>query len=818
MNYSLSEIAAITGGELVNDQGATVYHIITDSRQLVQPAGALFVALTGERHDGHRFIPQVYDSGVRLFLVNDRNRLPVGGSGIVVFDTLKALQLLAAAHRRRFNIPVIGITGSNGKTIVKEWLNVMLADDFVIARSPRSYNSQVGVPLSLLSLDTIHTLGIFEAGISQPGEMHALEEMIQPSIGVLTTIGSAHQEYFESRAHIASEKSKLFTHSEVIVCPHDLSEVEALIPAWHEGKRIVSWGKNASATLRIVREQQSASETRIDLVFESQEWTLTLPFTDRASVENALCASAVLYAMGYSTEAIAERVQRAERLSMRTEIVTGVHDCIVVNDSWSADVDSLRIALDVLAHQAQKRALSVVLTDIPQTGLSPEVLYSRVNEMMVAAGVSKVYAVGPQIREAQAYLSIPAQYFQNAESLIARFQSVLPEREAILVKGAREFRMERVVQTLEEKTHDSYVEINLESLSHNLNAFRSTLTPGTKVMVMVKAFGYGSGAKETSALLEFNRVDYLAVAYADEGIALRQAGISLPIMVMNPGKQGLSAMIQHRLEPEIFSFRILREWQRALELSGVSEPRPVHIKIDTGMHRLGFDPEETEVLLDALDKLPLVKIASLFTHLAAAENTSFDEFTRLQIGRFEEVAGRFAARRTEPIMRHVLNTGGIERFGEYHMDMVRLGIGLYGVSSSGSLSAELKPVIRLVTSISQKRTIRKGESVGYSRAFVAPEDMTIGVIPIGYADGLRRSLSNGEGKVSINGKHAPVIGKVCMDMTMIDLRGIACEEGDQAEIFGRDITLEEFSAWNNTIPYEILTTMGQRIRRVYIRE
>jgi alanine racemase len=642
--------------------------------------------------------------------------------------------------------------------------------------------------------------------------------MIQPTIGVLTTIGSAHQEYFESREHIASEKSKLFTHAEVIICPSDLAEVELLIPDWSAIKRIVSWGRNASATLRIVREQQRASETHIELEAASHPWTLVLPFTDRASIENALCASAVLYAMGYSPEAISERGQRAERLAMRTEIVTGIHDCIVVNDSWSADIDSLRIALDVLAHQAQKRSLSVVLTDIPQTGLPPEVLYSRVNEMLQAAGVSKMYAVGPQIADARARLHIPAHYFRNAESLIAHFQSDPPERAAILVKGAREFRMERVVQVLEEKTHDSFVEINLESLSHNLNAFRSKLRPGTKVMVMVKAFGYGSGAKETSALLEFNKVDYLAVAYADEGIALRQAGISLPIMVMNPGKQGLSAMIQHRLEPEIFSFRILREWQRALELSGVSEPRPVHIKIDTGMHRLGFDPEETEVLLDALDKLPLVKIASLFTHLAAAENTSFDEFTRLQIGRFEEVAGRFAARRTEPIMRHVLNTGGIERFGEYHMDMVRLGIGLYGVSSSGSLSAELKPVIRLVTSISQKRTIRKGESVGYSRAFVAPEDMTIGVIPIGYADGLRRSLSNGEGKVSINGKHAPVIGKVCMDMTMIDLRGIACEEGDQAEIFGRDITLEEFSAWNNTIPYEILTTMGQRIRRVYIRE
>jgi Alr-MurF fusion protein len=818
MNYSLSEIAAITGGALVNDQGDTVYHVLTDSRQLVQPSGALFVALTGERHDGHRFIQQVNDSGVRLFLVSDRQRLPEGSSGVVVTDTLRALQLLAAAHRRKFNIPVIGITGSNGKTIVKEWLNVMLADDFVIARSPRSYNSQVGVPLSLLSLDTIHTLGIFEAGISQPGEMHTLEEMIHPNIGVLTTIGSAHQEYFESRAHIASEKSKLFAHAEVIICPSDQPEVEALIPAWRAGKRIVSWGRNAGATLRIVRELQTTSETHIDLISESQQWTLTLPFTDRASVENALCASAVLYAMGYSTEAITERVQRAERLTMRTEIVTGVHDCIVVNDSWSADIDSLRIALDVLAHQAQKRALSVVLTDIPQTGLSPEVLYSRVNEMLMAAGVSKLYAVGPRIRDAQTFLRIPAQYFPNAETLIAHFQSDPPEREAILVKGAREFRMERVVQALEEKTHDSFVEINLESLSHNLNAFRSTITPGTKVMVMVKAFGYGSGAKETSALLEFNKVDYLAVAYADEGVALREAGISLPIMVMNPGKQGLSAMIQHRLEPEIFSFRILREWQRALELSGVTEPRPVHIKIDTGMHRLGFDPDETQALLDALDSMPLIKIASLFTHLAAAENASFDEFTQLQISRFQEVAGRFAARRTEPIMHHVLNTGGIERLGEYHMDMVRLGIGLYGVSSSGNLSAALKPVIRLVTSISQKRTIRKGESVGYSRAFIAPEDMTIGVIPIGYADGLRRSLSNGVGQVSINGTLAPIIGKVCMDMTMIDLRGISCEEGDQVEVFGRAISLEQFSQWNNTIPYEILTTMGQRIRRVYIRE
>ncbi len=818
MRYSLARLAVITDGELMHDHGNEVFHLATDSRQIVHPSGAMFAAIRGDHRDGHGFVADAYRLGVRSFLVDQDVDLPHDAAVLRVHHTLAAIQQIAAFHRAQFDIPVAGITGSNGKTIVKEWLNTLLADDYTIARSPRSYNSQLGVPLSLLNLDTEHTLGIFEAGISSPGEMEALRGMIRPTIGILTTIGSAHAEHFSSRAQIAQEKAILFDACPVVIAPADQHEVTPVLVALRAaGTRVWSWGRGDTADLRVTDLRQMVRETRIEALVQGLPLTFVLPFTDHASVENALCCFTVLLALGYAPERIAERILRLERLPMRTEIVKGSGDSVIVNDSWSADLDSLRIALDVLRHHAQRRPLRAVITDIPQSGLSPEELYRRVNELLVSAGIGEVYTIGSHIHSALHLFTLPVHHFLSPEELQAHLVSHPPQHVAMLVKGAREYRLERLVHALEEKSHESYTEIDLAALSHNLNVFKSRLHLGTRIMVMVKAFGYGSGARETAALLEFSKVDYLAVAYADEGVVLREAGISLPIMVMNPSPGSLSTMLRHRLEPEIFSFRILGAWREALQREEHTEPRAVHIKIDTGMHRLGFDPSDVPRMLEELSHIPSLRVASVFTHLAASESPEHDAFTHEQLNRYTTACAMIAKVRQEPFLRHVLNTGGIERFPDYQLDMVRLGIGLYGVSASGS-QRSLQPVIRMISTISQKRHIRAGESVGYSRSFVASQDMEIGVIPLGYADGLRRVLSNGAGAVSVGGKRAPIIGRVCMDMTMIDLTGIPCEEGEQVELFGRDIPLAEFSSWNGTIPYEILTTIGQRVRRVYIRE
>lgn len=820
MLLTTAQIATITGGSVIGDSNLIIRQLVTDSRSHLSSPDCLFIALVGDRRDGHDFLPETYAKGIRTFLVS---KLPERSFGedttyIVVNDTLIALQQLASRHRKAYSFPVIGITGSNGKTIVKEWLNTLLADDFVIVRSPHSYNSQLGVPLSVLAIDAIHTLGIFEAGISQPGEMKNLASIIQPDIGVLTTIGSSHLEFFADKNEVAQEKVRLFSSCHTVVYPADNKYAREAITSLDANKNLISWGSSPDATLRIMATAEFGSSTRAILKLQDNEFSMQIPFTDEASVQNALCCLTVLISLGYNLESCAQRLGRLEPVSMRMELLNGIHDSIILNDSWSADPDALRIALGVLKQRAGNRPLVVILSDILQTGIPQQELYQKVSDLLREYGVSKLFAVGPNIHSASGVFQVPVVFYGSTEELIGCIEDEIPEKPAILVKGARGFQFERIVRRLGESTHDSWLEINEAALSSNLNVFKAKIRPEVKIMVMVKAFGYGSGAREVSALLEFNKVDYLAVAYADEGVALREAGISLPIMVMNPGRSALAAMIRHRLEPEIFSLRILKEWIGARKESGITTPSAIHLKIDSGMHRLGFSPDETERMLGMLEMDPGVRIASVFTHLAGAENPAHDAFTREQIARLQSVVTAIRRVRNDSFVVHALNTGGIERFPEFQFDMVRLGIGLYGVSPAESEKNTLIPVVRLLTRISQIRDVPKGDSVGYDRSFVASEDMKIAILPVGYADGIRRSLSNGIGKVSIGGSRAPIVGKVCMDMTMVDVTHIECKEGDVAEVFGREIPLDEFARWNQTIPYEVLTTIGQRLRRVYVRE
>jgi len=820
MHFTLQEIATCTNGVLSGQGQTLITSVATDSRHLVITANTLFTAIRGEQHDGHRFLGEAYSAGIRHFLVEKKPAdLPGNDANVIVVqDTLAAMQTLAAAHRHKFALRTIGITGSNGKTIVKEWLNLLLADEHVIVRSPRSYNSQIGVALSVFTIDSGHTLGLFEAGISMPGEMIRLEPMIAPDIGVLTTIGAAHREFFSDEHHIAREKCALFRNCSTVVFPEDNQPATETIRATLSDKRLFSWGVSPESSLRILSSSQDGNHTHLTLGWNDATYHVSLAFIDEASVQNILCCLTTALALGYHPEKLIPRLHRLEPISMRMEILNGGNDTIIINDTWNADPNAFRIALDVLRQQAGHRHMVVILSDILQSGLPDKALYTRINQLLESHGVSRMIGIGPNIHSVREVFTVSTTFYPDTTNLLSALHEEALAGKAILVKGSRGFRMERLARALENRTHESWLEINLQALSANLNHFRSLLRPEVKIMVMVKAAGYGSGSREVSSLLEFNKVDYLAVAYADEGVILRQSGISLPIMVMNPGSAGLQQMIRYRLEPEIYSLRLLEEWIKERRESGVTEHGKIHLKIDTGMHRLGFSATETERLLGILSEAPDLEIASVFTHLAAAENPAHDAFTRQQAEELLSVVELIRKKRTEPFLVHILNTGGIERFPEYQLDMVRLGIGLYGVSSSGKSADSLIPVVRLFTRISQIRKIRQGDSVGYGRSFVAERDTTLAVIPIGYADGLRRVLSNGIGAVALNGHRAPVAGTVCMDMAMLDVTGIPCNEGDEVEVFGQSILLEEFSSWSQTIPYEILTTIGQRMRRVYVSE
>ena len=817
----LNKIAQLIGADFKNIPEQSVNWLLTDSRSLSFPAESLFFAIRTPRNNGHNYVQELYRQNLRFFVVSEMLAefdTLTDAVFLKVPDTLQALQTLAAAHRSSFNIPVIGITGSNGKTVVKEWLYQLLHTDYRIVRSPRSYNSQIGVPLSVWALSENTQLGIFEAGISEMNEMGHLQKIIQPTIGIFTNLGEAHQENFTGLKQKCEEKLKLFIQAETLIYCSDNKLVEICIAQSGFKGKLFSWGNSVKADLQVLKVVKAASSTNVSLKYTGTELSVVIPFTDDASIENGLQCVAVMLQLGLGIKEIAKRILNLEAVAMRLEVKDGVRNCLIINDSYNSDLNSLGIALDFLNQQATAKNLSktLILSDILQSGQSPDDLYKTVAELVKNKNIQRIIGIGAEISKHESvFLSLDKIFFEHTEDFLTSTLVRELKNEIVLLKGSRKYHFEDISEKLELVTHETTLEVNLNALVDNLNYFRSKLRPETKMMCMVKAFAYGSGAVEVARTLQHNRCDYLAVAVADEGAELRREGIRIPIIVMNPEKGSFGMIFDNKLEPEIYSFRLLDSFIVAAEKLGLTD-YPIHIKIDSGMHRLGFEQKDMEQLLAKLKNQSQVKVRSVFSHLAGSDDTKFDAFTKQQISAFTTCADQLSAVFSHHIMRHILNSAGIERFPEYQFDMVRLGIGHYGISSLPDVN--LKQVCALKTVILQIKTVKSGETVGYGRKGIINTDKRIAIIPIGYADGFDRKLGNGVGEVLVNGQRAKVIGNVCMDLVIIDVTNIEAKEGDAVEIFGDHLTISEVADWLKTIPYEVLTSVSRRVKRVYFQE
>ena len=978
--YTVSKIASVCHGTIYPIDGndiavgttginfAPVRDLLIDSRRLIHPEQSLFIALVSDRNDGHKYIGELYEKGVRLFMIsiwplteftnydlritieafgpetkvepsnfeNLKSKIVHRKSGnsypgavfILVQDTLAALQQLGAYHRSQFDIPVIGITGSNGKTIVKEWLFQLLNQDYRIIRSPKSYNSQIGVPLSVWKMRPEHELAVFEAGISRPGEMEHLEPVIRPAIGIFTNVGHAHDEHFTDQRRKTEEKLRLFAHSEILVyCLEYPLITECLLadPAYKNLRRF-TWSRNQVADLQITSIERKPGQTRITGLFRSEVIEIDIPFTDEASIENAIhCLAAELVLSQHLSRVprpdfpvpppasrvpvFPSRVPRPTSrfsrpmsrfssltpIAMRLELKEAINHCSLINDSYNSDINSLSIALDFLNQQNQQQKKTIILSDILQTGRDKEELYEEISILLESRQIGRIIGIGRDMVKYAGKFTIQKNFFTTTDEFIRHFPISSFQNEAILLKGARIFEFEKISQLLQQKAHETVMEINLDALVHNLNFYRTVLRPGTKTMAMVKAFSYGSGSYEIANVLQYHRVDYLAVAYADEGVELRKAGIHLPIMVMSPEEQSLDTLLKYNLEPEIYNLHILGLLEEAIarNQTSIQQEVRIHIKLDTGMHRLGFAEPELESLIRRLEQNPDLRIQSVFSHLAASEDPGEDDFTHRQISLFTEMSELITRVLDYPVLRHILNSAGIQRFPEAQFDMIRLGIGLYGVGANPREQSQLRNVSTLKSVITQIKHISAGETVGYNRSGKVTHDTIIAIVPVGYADGLDRRLGNGRGNLFINGKPAPIIGNICMDLTMIDVTGISSptespgeaspasrvpcpdeaspgeasptsrvpcpdeaspgeasptsrvpcpdfsvprpdeaspasrvpcpeetsiREGTQVIIFGDLHPVTELATATGTIPYEVLTGISRRVKRIYYYE
>jgi alanine racemase len=807
----LSSISHGTVVQLKNDW--IIQSFLTDSRKSVH-TDSCFVAIKGERHDGHLYIDDLYKIGMRMFIVErdlDWTSFPEANF-FRVPSALAALQEIAVHHRSQFKYPVIGITGSNGKTIVKEWLYQLLAPQYNIVKNPGSYNSQLGVPLSVLKMQPHHNLGLFEAGISMPAEMSRLQRIIQPTIGIFTNIGSSHDAGFIDRSQKVREKLELFRDSKVLIYCYDHEDIRKEIEQLSGTARILDWGDSPSATVRVVSDEGGA----IKVTFERTNHFFTEPFIDQASRENLVhCIILMLY-LRISDGVIQEGINSLKSVPMRLELKQGINQSLIIDDTYNNDLAGLQISLDFLSGQ-QKQKKAVILSDILQSGLSDTDLVKEIAGAVLRTGVNLFVGIGPVLLSHEPYFrGIPeSSFYPNTDSFLADLDTESFQSSVILVKGARTFKFESIVQRIQRKVHGTVMEIDLSCVVHNLNYFKSRLNPGVKTMVMVKAFAYGSGSEEVANLLQYHRVDYLGVAYADEGIELRKNRISLPIMVMNPSEESFPILLEYQLEPELYSLKILRAFVRFLGRRSCK----VHIKIDSGMHRLGFEESDMPELISILKSYPALTIASVFTHLAGSDEREHDEFSKEQVEIFSKRYDQLCSAIQRRPPRHVLNSPGILRFPQYQFEMVRLGIGLYGVDPTDEKKrADLHPVATLKTVISQIREVPRGQSIGYGRKGQATDNMTVATIAIGYADGFSRAFSNGVGVVLVNGKRSHVVGNVCMDMTMIDVTGLDAIEGDEVIIFGKALPIAEVAQRINTIPYEILTSTSERVKRVFHAE
>ncbi|MDO9510328.1 MAG: bifunctional UDP-N-acetylmuramoyl-tripeptide:D-alanyl-D-alanine ligase/alanine racemase [Bacteroidales bacterium] len=828
-HYNIYDIAGAIDGELrlVNAPDQIITDLLTDSRQLTQPEGHIFFAIVSERNNGHKYIPELIRKGLKNFVCSEMPDLLSDYTGInviIVADALEAIQNLAIHHRKKFNIPVVGITGSNGKTIVKEWLYRLMNDEVKVVANPKSFNSQLGVPLSVWNIENFHELGIFEAGIDQPGEMHQLKDIIRPNIGIFTNIGQAHSSNFKNMEEKTAEKMILFREVHKLIC---CADHEIIISAAIQQKiPVFSWGKHPDADVLVLEIDKKGQTSHISVKLKNTTQhhiagsllNFEIPFSDDASIENAMHCLTFLLSEGWPETAITARLNRLHALEMRLKLHEGIHNCTIINDAYSLDINSLGIALRFLAQQNQHLRKTIILSDFEQAGMLADKLYAEAGKMIKTAGISRLIGIGPKIIKQRSVFDCESIFFDTTLDFIENFPFSDFQNESILIKGARIFEFERIHHALQQKSHETILEINLNALVHNLNYFRSICKAGTKIMAMVKASSYGSGSFEIANALQFHQTDYLAVAYTDEGVELRKAGISIPIMVMNPEEAGFDAMLRYNLEPEIYSFRLLNNFYKAFNNYPGIHKAGIHLKMDTGMHRLGFLPEDTPELLSILKTLKGLTIKSVFSHLAASDDPEHDSFTHQQIERFRMLTEKIQNGLGYSFLRHILNTAGIIRFPEAAFDMVRAGIGLYGVGHDEITDNQLQNVNTFKSVISQIKIVKKNDTIGYNRAGKIMKDTRIGIVPVGYADGLSRVLSNGNITFFVHGKNVEVIGNICMDMCMVDLSNVVAEEGDAITIFSSATDIKKMALAAKTIPYEILTGISGRVKRIYYQE
>ena len=799
--YSLIEIAQIVGGQLHGNGSVIIQNITTDSRKIQLAESCLFVAIITPKNDGHHYIPQTLRQNIAGLLVSEKPKEE--SNYILVINTLEALQKLAAYHRKQFSIPIIAITGSNGKTIVKEYINHLLKDKFAICRSPKSYNSQIGVPLSVWQLSSNFSLGVFEAGVSQPNEMERLESVIQPTIGVFTHLGDAHAAQFASDEEKLTEKLQLFANCEFVVCPS--SEELAIKALNNSGKKVFSFGYDSTSDINVARGENG----QFTLNYKTESTSIYLPQYDKASIENALTALTTAVALGAKLSDTAARVSTLPVVDMRLQHVAGINNCQLILDYYNADYQSTVMALDFMKQQSSKQYSTVIISDIQQSNAGANVLYANLNLLLNDHSINQLIGVGKDITEASRLFTLPATFYPDTATFLKQHSLYELKNQTILLKGARHFAFEQIAERLRVKTHQTVLEVNLTRMQHNLNVVKNKVGPQTKIMAMVKALAYGSGGYQIAKRLEFNQINYLGVAYTDEATDLKSSGIVLPVMVLNPDLNDLTPYIEQNIQPVIYSFESFEKVKNAA--------LKIHLEFDTGMHRLGFDQHDLPQLLSLLKTNSKVDVVSVFSHLAASDTSELDDFTNQQIATFTSVCEAIEATLGKRVIKHIANSAGIERFPSATFDMVRLGIGLYGISPIDK-DTKLLPVSSFKTYISKIKTVPAGAGIGYGQHDKSNKDRQIAVVAVGYGDGYSRLFSQGKGSFSISGKMAPVVGNVCMDMTMCDVTEITCQEGDEVIIFGDSPSVDELAASIGTIPYEILTNVSERVNRIFFEE
>ncbi len=813
--YTLSEINSIVKGTL-NGIGEMPYSFfITDSRQVTNTEEVLFFALVSERNDAHRYIDELIEKGVKAFVVSNKAFITSTASFILVDDTLQALQDLAAHHRSQFKIPVIGITGSNGKTIVKEWLYQLLKDDKTICRSPKSYNSQIGVPLSVLNLNKTHQLAIFEAGISLPGEMQKLHNIIKPTLGIFTSLGQAHDVGFGDREQKFAEKWKLFGGTEKVI----VNKYDDPILGFSENRAItIGSGNDCTYKLNYILGTESST---VELTpRDGKKEIFSIPFIDKASALNCSTCIVTLLYLGYASNVIQKHLLNLQSIALRLEVKNAINNSIIINDFYNSDIDSIRIALSFLNQQHRREKKVVIVSDIEQSGRREEELYKDLANLLKQNNIDLLIGIGNAVTKNKELFSSNALFYEDVEAFLKDEKKIKAQlnNSSILLKGAHRFDFEKISKTLQLKSHDTILEIDLNKLTHNVNHYRSLIGKQTQLMCMVKAMGYGSGSSEIAKTLQHIGVNYLAVAYADEGVELREASITLPIMVMSPELDSFEDIIKYNLEPEIYSFKLLEDLIHALDKLGIQETFPIHLKIDTGMKRLGFEAEDIDALCEKLKRSKQLKVKSVFSHLVGTDNKDLDRFTQQQIELFRAAADKIEKAVGYITIKHICNSGGISRFKNAHFNMVRLGIGMYGFGVSEEENSLLQNVNTLKTRISQIKKVKANETIGYSRKGVAANDIIIATIPIGYADGFHRSLGNGNHGVWIKNKFCQTIGNICMDMCMVDITNVNCKEGDEVIVFENSDQVNQMAKAMNSIAYEVLTGISSRVKRIYTQE